>query len=117
MEDMIDEGVRVGCRCCIARPGFNAIQIYFGNFESNVILKIQQEIVVKRKIVPETEAGMELRLTLQQVLELQKKFAQSHSSDTPDNLEDAKKQLEILHRQLQALKFLFSRRLLNLLGF
>jgi len=85
----------------------------------DVCLAIQHEIVDDKKIIPETKAGKELRYTLKEVLEMQKKMAalelamaQGVSIDGADQkLEETKQKIEALVVQIQQLKVPFFRKL------
>ncbi|KAF9464787.1 P-loop containing nucleoside triphosphate hydrolase protein [Collybia nuda] len=69
-----------------------------------MILQIQAEVVDMAKRIPNTEAGRELRYTLQELLDMQK----SHSRN--DN------EIQKILRQLKALKIPLSQRFLGFLG-
>ncbi|PPQ70204.1 hypothetical protein CVT25_011555, partial [Psilocybe cyanescens] len=81
-------------------------------------LAIQHELVDQGMIIPETAAGKELRYTLRQVLEHQKKFAQLSGKgmvDDPDELAEAKREIEKLSKQLKELKVPLGRKFLSFL--
>ncbi|KAH9485979.1 hypothetical protein JR316_0000041 [Psilocybe cubensis] len=83
--------------------------------QTRLILRIQEEMAVMKKVVSQTDAAQELRLTLAQVLKLQKQ--RSEVSVAPTDLEEARRQIQNLSDQLKALQIPFSRRLRMLLGF
>ncbi|PPQ89612.1 hypothetical protein CVT25_012489 [Psilocybe cyanescens] len=79
-------------------------------------LAIQHELVDQGMIILETAAGKELRYTLRQVLEHQKKFAQLSGKgmvDDLDELAEAKREIEKLSKQRKELKVPLVRRLLR----
>lgn len=75
-----------------------------------ISLAIQHELVDKDLTIPLTEAGKELRYTLKQILEQQKKFselsgkADKNDVDAVAELREARNQIELLSNQLKTLK-------------
>jgi len=93
------------------------------NLGEEICLQIQTEIAVKRRIIPETEAGKELRSTLQEFLEMQKmavaleeEMARGGGSDVDAKLEETRRNLDKLIIQIQHLKVPLSRRIKRFLG-
>jgi len=82
-----------------ARAFLDAIlgQLNFDGNDDNV-LQIQNEIVDLERRIPETAAGKELRYTLQQILEMQKK--EGNSEDAAALSASLKKQIDELHISL-----------------
>ena len=79
-----------------------------------IVLQIQREMVDKKKIIPETEAGKELRFTLQQVLDMQKKLLRmdSHGDEAlRAQHQEAEEKVKLLVGQIQHLKIPLSRQL------
>lgn len=95
------------------------LKAILNRFGDTIALQIQDELVNKRMIIPETGAGKELRYTLEQVLEFQKHIAKlSGNAKEGDicaeaDLLEARKKIEMLSKQLQQLKVPFSRRFLT----
>ena len=98
-----------------ARAFLDAIldQLKFGGNEvilNDNVLRIQRELVELDRRIPETEAGKALRYTLKQLLEMQKKEANSEKEAAI--LASVKKQIAELHISLPRklyLKFFVSR--------
>ncbi|GLB39695.1 putative 50S ribosome-binding GTPase [Lyophyllum shimeji] len=91
------------------------------NTLEGAVLEIQEELVVDRKIIPETEAGRELRYTLKEVLEMQKQMAaleadiaKAGDSDAKVRLEETRKKLRGISEALNDLKIPFVRRILTM---
>ncbi|KAF8885389.1 P-loop containing nucleoside triphosphate hydrolase protein [Gymnopilus junonius] len=89
-----------------------------------VYLQIQRELGDEKKIVPETEAGKELRFTLKEVLEMQQKMADLEKSmaaggdeQARSQLQEAEEKIQKLAVQIKALKIPLSRRLRRIFGF
>ncbi|KDR80545.1 hypothetical protein GALMADRAFT_115308 [Galerina marginata CBS 339.88] len=87
-------------------------------------LQIQMELVDRHLIIPETQAGKELRYTLKQILEIQKEaaeleavLAKGEDPSAKEKLEEAQKNMQKLQEQIQALKIPLPRRLRRLFGF
>ena len=78
-------------------------------------VEIQHEIVDQAKLVSETKAGKQLKSTLKEVLEMQKKLANQAESDAERRKEHSDN-VNKLDVQINALKVPFSRRLLTALG-
>ncbi|KAH9485976.1 hypothetical protein JR316_0000038 [Psilocybe cubensis] len=84
-------------------------------------LAIQEELVDKKFIVPETSAGKELRVTLREVLEYEKKYLElakrdgDEDEETKQELQNALEQIRKLSKQLEQLKVPLGRRLLSIL--
>ncbi|KAF9539710.1 hypothetical protein CPC08DRAFT_770924 [Agrocybe pediades] len=92
------------------------LQIYF---------MIQQEMVDDKKIIPETQAGKQLRYTLQEVLDMQKKMlelekamAEGGGDDAAQRAhEEARQKMDALMLQIEQLKIPFLRKLKRFFGF
>jgi len=87
-------------------------------------LQIQIELVDRHLIIPETEAGKELRYTLKQLLDIQKEaaaleaqLAKGGDSDAKAKLEEAKTKIQNLQVQIKSLGIPLPRRLLKVFGF
>jgi len=77
-----------------------------------IVLQIQREMVDKKKIIPETQAGKELRFTLQEVLDMQKKLLRMDSQGDEDlqaQHQEAEEKVKLLVGQIQRLKIPLSR--------
>ncbi|KAF9555455.1 hypothetical protein CPC08DRAFT_711998 [Agrocybe pediades] len=82
-------------------------------------LRIQEEMVDDKKIIPETQAGKELRYTLREVLnmqrkmlELEKAMAEGGGDDAAQNAhEEAIRKMDSLMLQIEQLKIPFLRKL------
>jgi len=88
-----------------------------------IALQIQDEMAVKRKIIPETNAGKELRFTLAEFLKMQKmavaleeEMAKGGGSDVDARLAETRQNMDKLTTQIQALKVPLSRRFKRFLG-
>ncbi|KAF9538796.1 hypothetical protein CPC08DRAFT_701100 [Agrocybe pediades] len=89
-----------------------------------ICLKIQQEIVDDRKIIPETQAGRELRYTLKEILEMQKKMVELEralatgggDSAAQREHEDTRQKMDDLMVQIEKLKVPFFRKLKRFFG-
>jgi len=88
-----------------------------------ISLQIQDEIVVKRRLIPETKAGKELRFTLQEFLEMQKmavaleeESARGGGTDVDGRLAETRDKMDKLTAQIQTLKVPLSRRFKRFLG-
>lgn len=82
-------------------------------------LLIQQELVDLQKILPETEAGLALRYTLQELLKAQKEMAKQlralaqEGGEIQRRYEENQKQLRSTLKQIRDLKIPLSRRILT----
>jgi len=88
-----------------------------------ISLQIQDEIAVKRRLIPETKAGKELRFTLQEFLEMQKmavaleeESARGGGTDVDGRLAETRNKMDKLTAQIQTLKVPLSRRIKRFLG-
>ncbi|KAF4614586.1 hypothetical protein D9613_003447 [Agrocybe pediades] len=87
-----------------------------------VYLQIQTEIVDDRKIIPETEAGKELRFTLKEALEMHKKLERGGRGAGGDRVaqnhqdSEAQENLDALIEQIQELRVPFLRKLRKFFG-
>lgn len=85
-------------------------------------LRIQEELVELKQIIPETEAGRALRFTLKESLETQHKMAEQlrrqggPTEDLRKTLEENQNKIRSILHQIQELKIPFSRRILAFLG-
>ena len=122
-EGMIEAGAtvyRLGNDTTSAR---NLLSIILQNIKSSTgpsesrieSVEIQNEVVDQAKLVPETKAGKQLKSTLKEVLEMQKKLANQAESDAERRKEHSDN-VNKLDVQINALKVPFSRRLLTALG-
>jgi hypothetical protein len=104
-KDMISQGSQV-LRFYKDQPSAQAfLHSILGRYErvdNDRNLLIQQELTKLQRYIPETEAGAELRYTIQQVLDMQR--------GNVDSEEDAAL-LQRLQQQLKALRIPFMRRL------
>ena len=83
-----------------------------------IVLQIQREMVDRKKIIPETQAGKELRFTLQEVLDIQKKLLRLDSlgdEDLQAQHQEAEEKVKLLVGQIQHLKIPLSRKLRSFL--
>lgn len=88
-------------------------------------LQIQEELVDKQQILPETAAGRALRATLKELLAIQEKTAeklkQSSSAQGDSRLkqtfEQNQKEIKSILHQIRELEIPFSRRVLNMMRF
>jgi len=117
---MMDKGTKVDQ---LARDSpWNLVNHVLHGFKTRVVLQIQREVAVEKKIIPETAAGKELRYTIQQVLEQQKDLAkwsekaEQGDADAKAQLEAAKQKIDRLTKELKDLKVPFTRKFLSLLG-
>ena len=90
---------------------------------TDIYLQIQKEMVDKKKIIPETEAGKELRFTLKEVLEMQQRMANMEKTLAADGdehaqqqLQEAEEKIQLLLKQIKALRIPFSRKFRRLFG-
>ncbi|KIJ93985.1 hypothetical protein K443DRAFT_111228 [Laccaria amethystina LaAM-08-1] len=81
----------------------------------NEFVEIQKEVVDQAKLVSETKAGKQLKSTLKEVLEMQKKLALQAENDAERRKEHSDN-VNKLDVQINALKVPFSRRLLAAFG-
>ena len=78
-------------------------------------LLIQMELVDRHLIIPETEAGKELRFTLKQILEIQREAAHPDALAGDAAIEEAQEKIRKLQEQIKDLKISLPRRLRRLL--
>jgi hypothetical protein len=81
---------------------------------NDTVLQIQREMVDKKKLIPETRAGKELRYTLEEVLVIQKKLLHLDTQGDEDSQaqhREAEEKVKLLVGQLQKLKIPLSRQL------
>jgi len=76
-----------------------------------VALQIQTELAKDNKIIPETEAGKELRFTLKEVLDMQKSMAAMEKSmaeggdqEAQAKVQEAEEKMQLLVKQIRELK-------------
>ena len=72
-----------------------------------IALQIQTELAVDKKIIPETEAGRELRYTLQEILKIQEKLRNLNATDDEEartQRQEAQEKIKVLTGQIQRLK-------------
>ncbi|KAF4615160.1 hypothetical protein D9613_003468 [Agrocybe pediades] len=89
-----------------------------------IYLTIQKEMVDDKKIIPETQAGMELRFTLREVLDMQRKILELEKDMTEAGDDDAirrahqeaRQRMDALMLQIEQLKIPFFRKLMKFLG-
>jgi len=109
-KDMMDKGAQVFECDKVQLTALNLVKAILGRFQETTVLAIQHELVDKHKIIPETEAGKELRYTLQQMRDQQKRAAQlagkaeQGDTDAAADLLEAKKQIEQLSKHVEQLK-------------
>ncbi|KAF9484398.1 hypothetical protein BDN70DRAFT_849974 [Pholiota conissans] len=72
------------------------------------ILQIQEELVIKQKIIPDTEAARSLRISLEQALEMHRKAAADGKT--------TQEQIDAICREISQLKVTFRRRILAAFG-
>jgi len=99
------------------------IDIILRRFALDSVLEIQKELVIDKKSIPETKAGKELRYTLQQALEMQKRIldfrghgSQENNQDFKEQLDEARQKMEKIAKQIQDLKIPAPRRIRTFLG-
>ena len=78
-------------------------------------LRIQEELVDLAKILPATEAGKELKYTLEEIMEHQKR-ALAGDNLTQQQIEAHKQKIATIASQIKQLKLSFSQRLLKFFG-
>ena len=79
-------------------------------------LLIQMELVDRHMIIPETEAGKELRFTLKQILEIQREAAHPDAlAGDAAAIKEAQEKIQKLQEQIKDLKISLPRRLRRLL--
>ena len=78
-------------------------------------VEIQNEVVDQAKLVSETKAGKQLKSTLKEILEMQKKLALEAEND-PERRKEHDDNVKKLDAQINALKVPFARRLLAVIG-
>ena len=79
-----------------------------------IVLQVQREMVDKKMIIPETQAGKELRFTLQEVLKMQKTLLRLGTQGDEDfhaQHQEAEEKVKLLVHQIQSLKIPLSRQL------
>jgi hypothetical protein len=86
-----------------AQTILNSISTKYNAHQVSTVLRIQEEIVDMQKRIPDTRAGKQLRYTLQEILDQQKKSR---------NKDDIQKTI----RQLKQLKIPMSQRFLGFFG-
>jgi len=88
---------------------------------NNTVLLIQREMVEKKMIIPETQAGKELRFTLQEVLDMHKKLLRLDPRGDNEELQaqrrEAQEKLKLLVGQIQKLRIPLRRQLRKLFSF
>ena len=87
------------------------------------ILQIQSELVDQHLIVPETEAGKELRYSLQQLLEIQReaaefeaRLAKKGDTDAKVKLDEAQEKMKNIRQQIKNLGVPLPRRIRRFFG-
>ena len=81
---------------------------------NDTVLQIQREMVDKQKLIPETQAGKELRYTLEEVLDIHKKLLRMDTQGDEDSRarhQEAEEKVQLLVAQIQKLKIPLSRQL------
>ena len=81
---------------------------------NDTVLQIQKEMVDKKKLIPETRAGKELRYTLEEVLDIHKKLLRldtQRDEDSQAQHREAEEKVKLLVGQIQKLKIPLSRQL------
>ena len=81
---------------------------------NDTVLQIQREMVDKKKLIPETQAGKELRYTLEEVLDIHRKLLRldtQRDEDLQAQQREAQEKVKLLLSQIQRLKIPLSRRL------
>ncbi|KAH9485974.1 hypothetical protein JR316_0000036 [Psilocybe cubensis] len=81
------------------------------NYSQSTVLQIQDELIKKKLLVPNTEAGLELSATIKRLIDAHKQYTQF---STASNLEEAKREIERLSKQLKELKIPLSKRIMSL---
>jgi len=88
---------------------------------NDTVLLIQREMVDKKKIIPETQAGQELRFTLQEVLDIHKKLLRLDAREDNEDLQaqrrEAQEKVKLLVSQIQKLRIPLRRQLRKLFSF
>lgn len=113
---MIEKGVRIFHISSqhSSDQAWELLKSILTDYSNNIVLNIQREIVEKKKLVPQTEAGIELRYSLQQIQDALRRRTQL--SGGLDNMDDVKMRLNSLSRQLQSMEIPLSVRLRRFLG-
>ena len=95
----------------------NLLTIILQNITSSTteFVEIQNEVVDQSKLVSETKAAKQLKSTLKEVLEMQKKLALQVENDA-ERRKEHRDNVNKLDAQINALKVPFSRRLLAAFG-
>ena len=123
-KEMMDKGSKVKRFLGDRESAWNVLSVFLKQASvhyqdpgQEINLRIQEEIAVERRIIPETKAGKELRYTMQEFLEMQKmavaleeEMARGGGSDVDAKLEETRRNLDKLTTQLQDLKVPLSRR-------
>jgi len=87
---------------------------------NQTVLLIQKELVDKKLTLPETQAARDLRYTLKEVLEIQKKIERLDASGGEEEQEQrraAREKIDLLMNQLKKLKIPLSRKFRKFFGF
>jgi len=125
-KSMLDKGSRVRRFVGDKSSAWDIVSVFLkraSERRKEIALQIQDEMAVKRKIIPETNAGKELRFTLAEFLKMQKmavaleeEMAKGGGSDVDARLAETRQNMDKLTTQIQALKVPLSRRFKRFLG-
>lgn len=117
-KNMLDKGATMARYMGTHDSAWDIIDLVLQQDQVEVLL-IQQELVDLQKILPETEAGLALRYTLQELLKAQKEMAKQlrtlaqESAEIQRRYEENQKQLRSTLKQIRDLKIPVSRRILK----
>ncbi|KAF8056273.1 P-loop containing nucleoside triphosphate hydrolase protein [Lyophyllum atratum] len=121
---MLDKGSKTRRFQDTKESAMEFINMILRNKVMDTILQIQTELAIDHKILPQTRAGKELRYTLEQILEMQKKMvryeedlAQGGGPEARAKVDETRKTIEGLTEDVKALTTPWMRRLLSWFGF
>lgn len=118
---MMDKGASVRRFLEIEDSAWEILNIFLqpGHLAHMDRLLIQQEVVDRRLLVPDTEAGKALLLTLQETLDVHKKIpgleeaTEGGDPEARAKLDEARARMRMLEEQIQTLKGSLPQRFLN----
>ena len=124
-KSLIDKGLDVRRFQRTRFSAWDVINLLLQRNENHLDLQIQTELIKFRMIIPETQAGQELRCTLKQLVKMQKEafaleesFARTGDREAQANLEYTRATIGKLQDQVKDLRIRLSlpKRLLKMFG-
>ena len=115
---LLDKGAKAFCIDNTAESAWKLIERIISpraqKTLNDTVLQIQREMVDKKKLIPETRAGKELRYTLEEVLDIHRKLLRMDTQGDEDSQaqhREAEEKVKLLVGQIQKLRIPLSRQL------